>query len=232
MNLEATKKNITAIILCGGEGQRLRPITEEIPKPLIKIKNNPILYYIIEHLKKYNITKYVIATGYKSNKIEEYMSQEFSNIDYKIVNSGDTDILSRIKKCLKYIDGDIILNYGDTISDININEFITFYQKNHDSVIISSYPIAIPFGVMKIGENNQVLNFKEKPVLEEVMNIGNYYIPSKFKDSLLKHNNLLSLIDSLVKENDLKCYQHKGIHITINTLAELNNAEENIKKIF
>ena len=52
MNLETTKKNITAIILCGGEGQRLRPITEEIPKPLIKIKNNPILYYIIEHLKK------------------------------------------------------------------------------------------------------------------------------------------------------------------------------------
>ena len=231
MNLKATKKNITAVILCGGEGQRLRPITEEIPKPLIKIRNNPILYYIIQHLRKYNITKYVIATGYKSNKIEEYMAQEFNNLDYKIINSGDTDILSRVKQCLECIDGDIILNYGDTISDINIDEFITFHQMNSDSVIISSYPIVIPFGVMKIGKNNEVLSFKEKPVLEEVMNIGNYYIPSKFKDSLLKHNDLLSLIDSLIKDNDLKCYQHQGIHITINTLAELNNAEENIKKI-
>jgi len=231
MNLKTTKKNITAVILCGGEGQRLRPITEEIPKPLIKIRNNPILYYIIEHLRKYNITKYVIATGYKSNKIEEYMAQEFNNLDYKIINSGDTDILSRVKQCLECIDGDIILNYGDTISDINIDEFITFHQMNSDSVIISSYPIVIPFGVMKIAKDNMVLNFKEKPVLEEVMNIGNYYIPRKFKNSLLKHDNLLNLIDSLIKDNDLKCYQHEGIHITINTLAELNNAEENIEKI-
>lgn len=231
MNLEIAKKNITAVILCGGEGQRLRPLTEEIPKPLIEIRKKPILYYIIQHLKKYNITKYVIATGYKSNKIEEYMSKEFNDLDYKIVNSGDTDILSRVKQCLEYIDGDFILNYGDTISDINIDQLIAFYQINSDDIIISSYLIEIPFGVMKIGKNNKVLSFKEKPILKEVMNIGNYYISSKFKDSLLKHNNLLNLIDSLIRENHLKCYQHKGIHITINTLAELSNAEENIKKI-
>ena len=123
MNTDETKKNITAIILCGGEGQRLRPITNDIPKPLIKIKNKPILYYIIEHLKKYNIEKYLIATGYKSKKIEEYMNQEFNSLNYKIDDSGNTDILSRVKACMQYITGDVILSYGDTISDINIDKF-------------------------------------------------------------------------------------------------------------
>ena len=81
MDLKKIKRDITAVILCGGQGQRLRPITKDLPKPLIMIKNNPILYYIIEHLKKYGVSKYVIATGYKSEKIKEYMSKEFNNLD-------------------------------------------------------------------------------------------------------------------------------------------------------
>ena len=55
-------KNRAVIILCGGKGMRLRPLTNTLPKPLININNKPILEYIILHLKKYNFTKYVIAT--------------------------------------------------------------------------------------------------------------------------------------------------------------------------
>ena len=59
--MQSVKKNLTAIILCGGKGERLRPITNNLPKPLIEIKNKPILHYIIEHLKKYGIEQYIIA---------------------------------------------------------------------------------------------------------------------------------------------------------------------------
>jgi glucose-1-phosphate cytidylyltransferase len=232
MDLKKIKRDITAVILCGGQGQRLRPITKDLPKPLIIIKNNPILYYIIEHLKKYGVSTYVIATGYKSDKIKEYMSREFNDLDYKIVDSGDTDILTRVKKCLEGIDGDIILNYGDTISDIDIDKFISFHSTHEKNITISSYPISIPFGVMTVDIDDNVRKFEEKPVLNEVMNIGYYYIPSSFGEYINTHDNLLSLIDSLIKDNLLKCYQHQGIHITINTIAELNNAEENIEKIF
>jgi hypothetical protein len=64
------------------------------------------------------------------------------------------------------------------------------------------------------------------------MNIGYYYLPDSFKKIILKEKTLLNLISTLIKKKKLKCYQHKGIHITINTIAELNNAEDNIKKIF
>ena len=229
--MKVVKKNLTAIILCGGKGERLRPITNNLPKPLIEIKNKPILYYIIEHLKKYGIEQYIIATGYKSLKIEEYMGREFKELKYKVVDSGDTDILSRVKACMEQISNDSILCYGDTISDINIDDFIKFHNYDPRNITISSYPIKIPFGVMTIDENNFVREFEEKPILNEVMNIGYYYLPRKHNSFINEQKNLLSLIDILIKNNQLKCYQHNGIHITINTIAELNYAEDNIEKI-
>ena len=80
------QKNIYAIILCGGKGLRLRPITKDIPKPLIKIGEKPILFYIIKHLLKYKIKNFIIATGYKSKKIEDFMINTFPSLNYKIVN--------------------------------------------------------------------------------------------------------------------------------------------------
>ena len=79
--------NLSAIILCGGKGLRLRPLTNNIPKPLITINDKPILYYIISHLIKYKIKKIIIATGYKSKMIEKFMSDNFPFIDYIIVDS-------------------------------------------------------------------------------------------------------------------------------------------------
>jgi len=225
-------KNLTAIILCGGKGERLRPITNNLPNPLIEIKNKPILFYIIEHLKKYGIKDYIIATGYKSEKIEEYMADEFKELSYEIINSGDVDILSRVKACIKHVTNDAILCYGDTISNINIDDFIKFHDYDPSKITISSYPITIPFGVMTVDENHLVKKFEEKPTLNKVMNIGYYYLSTKHNTIMHEQKDLLSFIDALINNNQLKCYQHKGIHITINTIAELSYAEDNIEKIF
>ena len=69
--------NLSAIILCGGKGMRLRPLTEDMPKSLIEINGKPILYYIISHLLKHGVNKIIIASGYKSSMIESFMSENF-----------------------------------------------------------------------------------------------------------------------------------------------------------
>ena len=66
---------VKVLILCGGKGERLRPFTEEVPKPLIEINNKPILGYIIDHILSFGINDIVIATGYRSNKIQEYVDR-------------------------------------------------------------------------------------------------------------------------------------------------------------
>ena len=71
------RAELPVVILCGGKGLRLRPVTNDVPKPLIKIQNKPILYYIINHLRKYKIKNFIIATGYKSKKIEDFMKRTF-----------------------------------------------------------------------------------------------------------------------------------------------------------
>ncbi len=223
--------NLTAIILCGGKGMRLRPLTDTIPKPLIQINNTPILSHIIKHLQKYKFNKYIIATGYKSDKISAFMSDNFSNIEYKIIDSGDTDILTRVKDCTSEISGNFMLCYGDTISDINITKLVDFHEKQTDMVTISSYPIKIPFGVMKLNSKNMVEEFIEKPTLESVINIGYYLFNESHLNLIDSNNTIIELLSTLIKTKKLQCYQHKGVHITVNTLSELDDANENIKKI-
>lgn len=225
-------KDLTAIILCGGKGIRLRPLTIDTPKPLIKINNEPILSHVIKHLKSHGIKQYVIATGYQSHKIKDFMDKNYAELDYRLIDSGDTDILSRVKDCIKNIKTDILLCYGDTISNINLTDLVNFHKKNINDVIISSYPIMIPFGVMELNDQGYVKSFVEKPILSNVMNIGYYYFGKRDFKIIEENNGIISLLDALIKSKRLKCYKHNGIHITINTLAELENANENIKKIF
>ena len=81
-----------------------------------------------------------------------------NDLDYKLVDSG---ILIRVKDCIKNINSDFLLCYGDTISDINLTELVKFHKKNINSVTISSFPIMIPFGVMEVDKNNNIRSFHD-----------------------------------------------------------------------
>jgi len=227
------KKNKPIIaILCGGKGLRLRPITSDIPKPLVKIDNRPILEYIVNHFKDYKYSKYVIATGYKSKQVEKFMHDKFYSLDYKIINSGNVEIIQRIRDIIdNAVNTDIILCYGDTISDVNLNKLEKFHYQDLNSITVTSYPINIPFGVMNIDKNSIVESFVEKPVLDDVMNIGYFYISQSLFKNFYKYNSFKDVLVNLANKKQLKCYQHKGIHITVNTITELEHANENIKKI-
>ncbi len=222
----------TVVILCGGKGLRLRPITKDIPKPLVEIDDKPILEHIINHFLSFKFTKFIIATGYKSKMIEEFMKRKFSDIDYTIVNSGDVSILERIRSCIKNIQDNCILCYGDTLTNININQLRKISKKNKKSIIVSSYSIRIPFGVMSINSSNNVTTFEEKPLLTQVMNIGFFYIPNITFNVFAKYKKFETLLSNLAKQKKLIAFKHSGVHITVNTVAELENAQENVKKLY
>ena len=72
-----TKKKVTALILCGGKGERLRPLTESIPKPLVHLKGRPILSYLLDHIKKFDIDNVIIAAGFQAEKIHQFFKENF-----------------------------------------------------------------------------------------------------------------------------------------------------------
>ena len=116
MQNDNNNRAVKVVLLCGGKGERLYPLTNDIPKPLLKIKEKPILSYIIEHLSKYDIQDLIITTGYKSNKISEFIEKYYPGSNYRLVNSGNVDIVKRIQDSERYIDSDFMVLYGDTIS--------------------------------------------------------------------------------------------------------------------
>ena len=221
------KKNLTVLILCGGKGLRLRPLTNELPKPLIKIKNKTILENIIDYLKKNGLKDFIIATGYKHQIIDKFIKKKYKNFQIKTLHSGvNSDIIYRIKKLSKYSKKNLLVCYGDTLIDINLNKYIRFYLSNKKKISVASYQLQSSFGIFDINNKDQIIDFREKPSLNIWFNVG-YFIFSQNNFNLFaKFKKFKDFLKFLSKKKKMKTYKHHGKHITINTLAELEKAKK------
>ena len=179
MNLDIFKSELTVVILCGGKGLRLRPITKNIPKPLVKINNKSILEHIIQYFLKFKIKNFIIATGYKNKLIDKFIADKFNNKNIKIVYTGlNSDIITRLNKSSKYSKKNFLVCYGDTMVDIDLNKYIKFYLKNVKKTLVASYQLKSSFGILNIMKNNNVVDFREKPELDIWFNVGYFMFSS------------------------------------------------------
>ena len=220
-----------AIILCGGKGVRLRPITYNIPKPLVIIKDKPILHYVIAHLTKYNIKKIHIATGYKSNVFEKFFSNNHNDADINIYDSGDVDIIKRLQDILEKVQNDVLILYGDTISNVNIHEMILHHRNSYKQITMTVWPLKSSYGLVEIDENETVVSFAEKPTLDKWVNIGYFLVDKNYRKMIFNNDSFESLLIYSAENKFINAYKHHGVHITVNTLSDLEDAQKNIKNI-
>ena len=220
-------ENMQTLLLCGGEGTRLHPLTKKIPKPLVKIKNKTIIDHIIEHLHKSGLREFLICSGYKSNLMSRHF-KKYKSIDAKIINSGKVDILQRILDCKSMIGNDFMICYGDTIANVNIKNLYAFHKSHSKIATVCSYQLKQNFGIIKKNDENLVISFNEKPKYPGSINIGYFIFNKKIFKHIHSANNWLDLINILIEKKQLFSYEHDGIHITINTLTELALAEKSI----
>ena len=114
------------VILAGGKGTRMREMTSDLPKPMVKIGNLPVLEHLLNIFKKYDEFEFLICSGYLGEVIEDYFS-EFKNV--KIVDTGiETNTGGRIVKIKKYLNESFIVTYGDGLANVNISNLIKFHQ--------------------------------------------------------------------------------------------------------
>lgn len=220
-----SKRGLQALLLCGGKGERLRPLTTEMPKPLIPVGGTPILGHIIEHLQKHGIRDLVAAVGYKSGKITEYL-QSRPDVSAAIVDSGDADILKRLLDCAPRIKGDCLVLYGDTLSDVDLDALAAFHRARPEKVTITVWPLRSQFGLLEVAEDGKVLSFKEKPILNKWINIGYFYFEREALSWLSGFTRFEDFLQHLAAGGKINAYRHAGMHITVNTLKELEEAEE------
>jgi glucose-1-phosphate cytidylyltransferase len=223
--------NIQTLILCGGKGERLRPFTDDLPKPLVEINNKAILGYIIDNLLTFDITNIIIASGYKSEMITKYIDSVYPANNIQISNQGNVDIIERIKSILPEVSSDLIVMYGDTISDVDLTELVEFSKNQMEAVTVTLWPLKSQFGVLETDENNKVISYAEKPILNKWINIGYIYIKKQSFSLIRESKTFEAFLNNLVDQKELAGFKHKGHHITVNTLKELDDAEAQILKI-
>jgi len=222
------KNKVTAVILCGGKGERLRPLTESTPKPLVHINGRPILSYLLDHVIKFDISDIVVAVGYESNKIRNFFKNEYTSLNVTIIDSGDVDIIERIKACTPYIENEFILLYGDTLADVNYEKLQKYHYSHNSSATLTLYPLKSQFGLVELDKENNITNFQEKPTLDKWINIGGFYYDNVMLSKMSQYSTYAQFLEDMGGLKIIKGYKHLGVHITVNTLHELDEAKKNI----
>ena len=218
-----------AIILAGGRGKRLRPITDYVPKPLVPIKNIPIIEWQIKYLKKHSINEVIICTGYKTNMIENYLSMK--NLGIKIKFSIEKTLLGTggaIKKAGKMInDKSFFVINGDTLTNIDLRKL----SKKPNS--IASIELRTKFGTLETN-GNKILKFSEKKEISNLwMNAGVYYLQKEtLRDLPNKGDIEKTLFPAYAKKGKLNTVKFKKIKwYSIDTIKDIEESSQEIEKI-
>lgn len=226
-------------ILCGGHGKRLRPTTSKIPKALVELDGRPIIDYIIELYINKGINDLILCTGYKSKMIEGYVKEHFSNkCQISISNSGnDAGMLQRIFNIKDLFDDRIIVSYGDTLTDLDLEGMTQSHIESKALITIATLKIKSPFGLVGYGPNGHIESFQEKPVQHYY--IGHFLLEKEsfnFLDEFLLEmpdgNGLVAFFQRIASINRLNGFEHQGFQITFNTEDEFKTAEHKLKRFF
>lgn len=198
------------VIMAGGEGLRMKPFTNILPKPLIPINEKSVLEHIIENFLDQSINKFYISINFKSEIIKAFI-QELNRklkIDIKVIKENiPLGTCGSLKLLESKVKGDFFVSNCDTLLNINFNEAMKFHKKNKNclTIIGCKKKFQIPFGVLKIDKNNNLNDMSEKPVKKFFANTGLYIFNSRILKKIKKNKKTdINEIIELLKKNRQK----------------------------
>ena len=242
-----------AVILAGGYGTRISEETDNIPKPMIRIGHQPILWHIMKMYSTHGITEFIICCGYKGYAIKEYFSNYFlhmSDVTFclkknkmevhhkraepwtiTLVDTGEGTMTGgRIKRIEEYIKNEdsFCLTYGDCVSNVNITELVNFHKQQQTlSTLTAVYPPG-RFGALDIS-NGKVNLFKEKPQGDGNRINGGFFVLSPKVIDLIDGDSTVweqKPMEVLATQGEMSAFDHDGFWQPMDTLRDKNYLEE------
>lgn len=200
-------------VLCGGYGTRLRPLTEELPKPLLELKKDyTILDKQLLHFRVAGIEKIYLLVGYLYEKIYERYGKSWNGLTIEyLVEERPRGTLFALRNLLENTDSDAVVMNGDIVSDFNLKEMLSSYRK--EEMVMYVTPLVSPFGIVELVDN-KVVSFKEKPSLSYYINGGIYIIPHSLQRYYTRHHEGDAeklAFPSIAKDGLLRCYKEDGV---------------------
>ncbi len=219
-----------AVILAGGYGTRISEESNVIPKPLIEIGGKPILWHIMKIYSAYKIDDFIICLGYKGEKIKEYFEQFDSKLwNIQLIDTGlDTMTGGRLKRIQDKIDNTFCMTYGDGVSDVNLNNLLTFHKEKKSLATLTAIHPPERFGVLNLS-GDYVTEFHEKHTGESSWINGGFFVfePEIF-DYLQNDSTVLERapLETLAKEQKLSAFKHNGFWHPMDTLRDKKHLED------
>lgn len=228
---------LECMIMAGGRGERLRPLTDSTPKPMLKLGDKPIIEHNIDRLISYGIEKIYISVKYLGQQIVDYFG-DGSSKGIKIEYIWEEEPLGTAG-ALSLVDNfstkHILLMNSDLFTDVNFEDMYLDLLSSNSSMVIASIPYStkIPYGIFST-EDNKIKGIKEKPVYTNYANAGIYIFDKKLIKKIPKNTyyNITTLVQELVSENiSIIHFPIIGYWIDIGQHQDYANAQEIIKHL-
>lgn len=244
------------VILCGGQGTRIRELTDLIPKPMVDIGGKPLVWHIMNSYARFGFTDFILALGYKGEIVKNYFlnyqslskdltvnlktgnitTHKSSTEDWNItlVDTGEHAMTgSRIKQLQPYLGKEsFCVTYGDGLSNIDIKKELDFHRSHGKIATLVGVNPPSRFGELVIGENNNVSEFIEKAETSGTQGFinGGFYILNKEVFDYLERDESCVFeqnpLENLVKDKELQVYKHDGFWQCMDTYREFKLLNE------
>jgi glucose-1-phosphate cytidylyltransferase len=227
------------VILCGGQGTRIRDVADDLPKPMIPIGGRPILWHILRGFAQHGLCDFVLCLGYKSWVIKRYfLDYHLAAADFSLdlgrpgevclhasapserwritlAETGEAAMTGcRVKRIEKYITGDtFLLTYGDGVADVDVGRLLAFHQEHGKLGTVTAVQPPGRFGEMEL-DGAKVVDFSEKPLLSRGWISGGFFVLNRALFSRLVDDEDLVFekepLQQLAQDGELCAYLHDG----------------------
>lgn len=229
---------LEAVIMAGGRGERLRPLTDNCPKPLLKVGDKAIIEHNIDRLVSHGVKNIHISINYLGEMLKEHFGDGASkkiNINY-VEEDKPLGTIGSITKIETFSEDTILVMNSDLLTDIDIADFYDeFINSGADMAVAASpYNIDIPYAVLEVNSENEVLSLKEKPRYTYFSNAGIYLIRQSVIN-LIPFNeryDMPSLMEELIKEDKkILTYPIRGYWLDIGRIEDYTKAQQDIRHL-
>lgn len=222
----------TAVVLVGGVGLRMRPLTEDLPKCMIPLHGRPLIYWTLTWLRDYGLEHVVLGVSYRKEAVINYVKENPLGIKVDFsehTQEGETGEGFRLAIKRHVNDEDFLAMNGDELTNLNLEKFAAFHLRHKPIATIAVSPMHSPYAVLEIN-GNDITRFSEKPILEDkLVSAGIYIFNHAISDYLpVKGSIEKTAFPSLAEKRLLKAYKlsENERWLTINSIKDLSMAEK------
>jgi NDP-sugar pyrophosphorylase family protein len=225
--------DLTAILLCGGKGERLRPFTESLPKALVPLNGEPLLAHLLRYLSTAGVERFIVCVGYKAEEIKKFLREgAYPEREVTCIDSGDVSMTDRILDSIEHVEGRVLVCYGDTLANVDLASLGQAHRESGALATLTTYSLHSPFGIVHFDDSKRITSFDEKPRLPYWINIGFLLCEPEALKFLKRGSDMPEFLSAMASAGVLYAFEHAGKHITVNTEKDRARAETEVIEFF